>query len=382
MYTLMGLLLVAVTYCFVRGWRAKSGWGWWIVFGVLAGLAMYTQQLAAFFLVALALVPLIARRFDRIMPVAVGGVVAIIVYLPWLVNLPGQLNKVNSYYWLTAPNIAQPLLTARSFLVVNLDIPAPASMIGLIGALFVMILLALQIVMYLRRRKARTPDRSSVLLALWLAVGTPALMWIVSQVQPVYLERALLPSALLFYIVLAWFFLRSGLPRPIAGLIGLIGLVLAGMGLYYQYTWATFPNSPFQTGAEYIRANWQDGDVVVHQNKLIALPLVYYDRELDQRFLGDLPGSPEDTLALPTQEALQLWAHECVQTAATGGSRVWWVTFDFAEEQYADAGRTEFREALDWLQAHFMLAETQHFNDLQVSLFTDPDVEDAPCQVM
>src|ERR1044071_9403088 len=52
MYALLGLLLVSVTWCFVRGWRTNKI-GYWIAFGVLASLAMYTQQLAAFYLAAL-----------------------------------------------------------------------------------------------------------------------------------------------------------------------------------------------------------------------------------------------------------------------------------------------------------------------------------------
>src|SRR5258708_17561288 len=59
MYALLGLLLIAATWCFVRGWRTRR-LGYWIAFGVLAGLAMYAQQLAAFYLVALGVVPLLA----------------------------------------------------------------------------------------------------------------------------------------------------------------------------------------------------------------------------------------------------------------------------------------------------------------------------------
>ncbi|HEX2907483.1 MAG TPA: glycosyltransferase family 39 protein, partial [Phototrophicaceae bacterium] len=80
MYALLGLLLVAATWCVVRGSRlgqlyqsspdeTEKGfsvwwqqWGWWLAFGVLVALAMYTQQLAAFYLVALGLVPILARR--------------------------------------------------------------------------------------------------------------------------------------------------------------------------------------------------------------------------------------------------------------------------------------------------------------------------------
>ena len=376
MYAMLGLLLLAATWCFVRGWRSKK-WLWWIAFGLLAGLAMYTQQLAAFYLLGLALVPLLARRFDQALRVLAGGTIAILIYLPWLVNLPGQLDKVRSYYWLNPPNIAQPLLTIRSFLVVNLDFPMPAAMIGFVGALFIVLFLALQAILYLRRRVK--PDQNRLHFVLWLAFGPPLLMWLVSQAQPVYLERALLPSALMLYLALGWLFTRSGLPRFILEILGGVGLILVVIGLYYQYTWATFPNSPFETAAELIRTEWQAGDVVVHQNKLSALPTIYYGRDLEQRYIGDAPGSSQDTLARPTQEALHLLAVDCVQAASEGAQRVWWVTFDFAQAAYAAANRPEFRQAQDWLDAHYTMESSMTFNDLKVQLYANPAVDDYRC---
>jgi 4-amino-4-deoxy-L-arabinose transferase-like glycosyltransferase len=382
MYALLGLLLLAATGCFVRGMRAVSrrsdpadspynrppAYAWWLVFGLLAGLAMYTQQLAVFYLAALVAVPVLRRDGVLLRRVALGTGVALLVYLPWLVNLPGQFAKVRSYYWLSPPSPARPLLTARSFLSVNLDIPAPGSLLAFLGALFIVLFLGIQVVVYLRRRQR--DDRGALLFILWLAGGPVALMWLVSQIQPVYLERALLPSALMLYLALAWLFTRGGVPRPISAVIAGAGLLLAGIGLYYQYTWDTFPNSPFPAAVDYIREGWQPGDVVIHQNKLTALPMVYYGRDLEQRFLADKPGSSEDTLALPTQQSLGLLADATIAAAAGDARRVWWVSFDFAEAQYARAGRPEYQDAADWLAAHYTAGEPAAWNDLVVTLET------------
>ncbi len=392
MYALLGLLLASATLCFIYGWRDASPansstggrgrlavWRGWIAFGILSGLAMYTQQLAAFYLVALGLVPLLARRWIIFRGVVMGAVIALVIYSPWLVNLPGQLQKVQSYYWLEPPSIARPLLTLRSFLSVSLDFPPPASMVAFFGALFVTLLVMVQLILSLRQRRTKA-DRHRLLLVLWLTLFPMMAMWLISQIQPLYLERSLLPSALMAYVVLAWYFTRSGLPRPIASVVGVACLILAGVGLYYQYTWATFPNSPFNTVGEFIRQSWQPGDVVVHQNKLTALPMIYYERDLTQGYIGDRPGSSDDTLALPTQEALRLLADGCVGAAGQGAERIWWVAFAFAEAQYAAAERPEYQQAMDWLTAHYTLASQQTVNDLQITLFTDPrGVPDAEC---
>ena len=380
MYALLGLLLMAATWCFLKAWRAddqtgKSSlwvrWRYWLGFGVLAGLAMYTQQLAAFYLVGLGLVPFLARRRQQMMGVVAGTLTAVVIYAPWLVNLPGQFQKVRSYYWLDKPSIATPLLTIRSFLVVNLDFPSPASMIAFLASLFVVLLVVVQVVMWLRQPRNRS-KRKPVLLVLWLAAAPPALMWLVSQIQPVYLERSLLPSALMGYVALAWLFTRSGMPRVIRTVVGGLGVVMVGIGLYYQYTIATFPNSPYDAAGDSIQAHWQAGDVVVHQNKLTALPMLYYQRDLTQHFIGDQPGSSDDTLALPTQQALNIRADGCVQGAAAGSSRVWWVVYAFAEKAYASANRSELAEAEAWLKAHYTVTSTEQFHDLDVVLYSDP----------
>ena len=372
MYSLLVLLLMLATWCYIRTWK-DTRWRWWVLFGVFAGLAMYTQQLAAFYLLAIGLVPLLLRQKRQIVGMGVGTVVALMVYFPWLVNIPSQLEKVNSYYWVAKPGIVNFLTTLRSFFSVNLDISPTAAMLAMIGALFIVIFLVVQLVFYLRkpRRKAES-DRLGILFVCWMFAAPIGLMWLVSQVQPVYLERSLIGSALMLYLALGWMFTRSGLPRILVVVLGGLGILLAAVGLYYQYTFDTFPNSPFREAIETIHSEAQAGDVVVHMHKLTMLPMSYYDRDLTQRYIGDRPGSPEDTLALPTQEALQLIADDCIQAASRDAQRVWFVTFERAEREYAAAGLDDLQDAFDWLDEHYMLDERLTFNDLNVYRYHDP----------
>jgi mannosyltransferase len=384
MYSLLGLLLMTATWCFVRGWRSEKI-GWWVSFGLLSGLAMYTQQLAAFYLLALGLVPIITMRWNKLIYVIGGALLALMLYLPWLINLPSQLSKIQAQYWVVRPGIAEFLRTTFAFLVVNIDIPRSFFIPALIGAVILALFLAVQVFLYLRRPRARQTDRKPLTFALWLVVIPVMLMWLVSQVQPVYIERALIPSALMLYLVLGWFFTRSGVPRPILAIIGVIGLGLASVGLYHQYTWSTFPNSPFREAATYIRSNFQRGDVVIHEDKISALPMIYYDRALPQRYLADPLGSPEDTLALPTQQALGLVADNCVQIPSRGKQRVWFVEFAFTRDQYERAGRlNEYTRSVDWLDTHFARKEKHSFNDLDIILYSEPDdaVRNAVCEAV
>lgn len=378
MYALLGLLLAAATWCVIRGIRSfgQSGqgflsrWGGWIAFGILAALAMYTQQLAAFYLVALGLLPLILRRPRAMMGVVISAALALLLYLPWLVQLPAQWSKVGAYYWIPIPNAARLLLTVRTFFTAAIDLPMPVGFYALVGALILLVFLLLQAVLTLRHRQS---DHRPLAAVLWLALAPVILMWLVSQVRPVYLDRALLPSALLLYLALGWLFTRGGLPRPIAVFLGTVSLMVAVVGLYYHYTWATFPNSPFRDATRVIAADMQPGDLVVHQSKLSALPMIYYDPNVPQVVIADAPGSPEDTLAPPTREVLGVEAVGCVQLIGARADRVWYVTFSSLLAQSEAAGRTDVRTTVDWLTTHYTLQARHTVHDLDVLLFANPD---------
>ena len=85
----------------------------------------------------------------------------------------------------------------------------------------------------------------------------------------------------------------------------------------------------------------------------------YYNRALPQAFIADPPGAGSDTLALPTQQALQLFASS-LGAVTNGRVRVWFVIFSEAIEQ--GAGN------LDELNKQYRCAETQRFNDLRIFL--------------
>jgi 4-amino-4-deoxy-L-arabinose transferase-like glycosyltransferase len=376
MYALLGLLTLLTTYTFLKALTARhpsSFWRYWIIFGVLAGLMMYTQQLAAFYLIALAGLPIVKRRWQLIPGLIVGIGLALLIYSPWLLQLPGQLAKVGSYYWIEKPNIAAFLRTTFSFLVVNLDIPRQTFVWTLSVAVFLVILLGAFLLLRLTtRHKRKLATSSGGLTALWLAVIPVVLMWLVSQVRPVYLERALLPSALLLYLFVGWMLAGEVIPRFLSRILVIPLFILFSVGLYFQYTWSTFPNSPFHTVTQQIEAQWQTGDIIIHQNKLSALPMIFYGRELTQTYIGDPPGSPQDTLALPTQETLGWLASDCVQEAAQGATRIWWIEFERVAAQSEAAGRPEYRQSLEWLNTYFTPVEALRFNDLMLMLYANP----------
>lgn len=369
MYALMGLCLALATWTFLQAYRAeKRAWRWWAAFGVFAGLSMHAQQLSAFYLVALGLIPVFARRRDAVLGVSLGAGIALVLYGAWLFVLPGQLARVTNGYWIDVPTPARILLTLRSFVMAALDIPPPQGLIGLAIMLILLIFLLLQIFVMRRRRSAR--EQGSILIILWLFAAPIGLLWLFSQFRPLYLDRGLIGCSLMFYVALGWLFTRGGLPRPFVAALSGLFLIAAAIGLTAHYNWSAFPNSPYRQAMEIIASRMQPGDVIVHQDKTSALPSIFYAPNLNQHYLRDEPGARDDTLSVPAQQALGALADDCIQTAASGANRVWWVMFTFAPGQYAAAGVTTLETQIAWLNAHYTAAETVTLRDLAITLYT------------
>jgi hypothetical protein len=89
-----------------------------------------------------------------------------------------------------------------------------------------------------------------------------------------------------------------------------------------------------------------------------------YAADLPASFLADPPGSAEDTLARPTQEALGIFATATMTEAVKGADRVWLVIFD--QEIHEMRGSPH---SLSWLEARCRQVDQIRFGDLRIALF-------------
>ncbi|MEZ0395357.1 MAG: glycosyltransferase family 39 protein [Anaerolineales bacterium] len=362
MYACLALWLMLATYCYQRASR-RGGKGWWLGFALAAALAQYTHNLAAFYLLPLALWPLIRREWRNALHLALAGAGALLLYLPWLIHLPAQISKVSASYWTERPGLAK-LFTLLLTYTTHLPLPENWLPLALFAALTVTALALLETF------KIRT-QRSSGFWLLYLAFAPPVLLFLVSQWFPLYLERALLPSGLFFCLWLGWALTQAAMPRGLqAGLAALI-VVNAGMGWYQHLTYQGFPYVPSPELTQFLRENRQAGDVIVHSNKLSWLPALYYDPGLAQECIADPPGSPTDTLAPATQQALGIQSQPDLESAVAGARRVWFIIFEQSIAEYQQAGLSTHPH-LAWLTARYRLEEERSFGDLRLYLFVAP----------
>jgi mannosyltransferase len=364
MYVFTALWLTLATFAFWQG-KQTGSFKWWVVFTLSAALAQYTHNLAGLYLILLALIPILQRDWKTLRATVLAGVACLILVSPWLVQLPAQFAKIEHNFWIGKPGIDR-LFTLFLLYIPNLPLPG----FWLIPALFFsMLIIALAFYQtYLAIRHKIKDSQMGVWLA-YLSFAPPLLLWALSQIKPVYVERALLPAQVMFCLWLAWTLVNTNLHSLIRNLSVFSIIISAVMGFYQHLTYSGFPYAPYSNVDAYLRVNLKPGDVIVHSNKLSLLPAVYYDRDLQQSFITDPPGSGTDTLSPATRQVLGLTAAQDVGSAVQGASRIWFIIFQQSIDEFTRAGyRTHTH--LKYLDEHFKLASVSDWGDLRIFLYT------------
>ncbi|MBI3361921.1 MAG: glycosyltransferase family 39 protein [Chloroflexi bacterium] len=369
MYAVMALGAVLTVWFLIRATRHAPRITYpWLGLTLAAATTMYIQSLAGFFLLALGLSTLPRPRIFR--RVALAGGVALALYLPWLLQLPGQFAKLRHGYWIARPTFTSLVQTLLIFHTGEELLAAANSWLILALAAGVLSL-ALLLLQLWRGWREQKPGVRWAAFSLALATGPPLLMFLASLYQPVYIQRALLPSALMYYLAVSWAVTRGGMPRPIAAVL-LATLGAASLaGLVTHYTFDQFPRPSFPAAIAFLDKHSSPADAIVHSNKLTFLPMRYYDRDLPQSFVADAAGSGSDTLAFATQQVMGVHAQPDIESAVGDARHVWFVIFDRAIDEYRVQGEPTHPH-LAWLQSHYRAAAVTHFGDLAVYEFVAP----------
>ncbi len=126
---------------------------WWILFAIAAALAQYAHNLAAFYLIPLAITPILQRDWKSLKAVLLAGLGAVVLYIPWLIEIPGQFAKVEQSYWVARPDLSR-LFTLLLVFTTNLPLPNNWLPIALFIALLLMIVGILQTIRAIQKDSA------------------------------------------------------------------------------------------------------------------------------------------------------------------------------------------------------------------------------------
>ena len=356
MYVLLTFWLCLATLAFLNRQ--------WIFFSVAAALAQYTHNLAAIYLIPLAFTPIFQKDWKTLRSLTLAGFASIIMYSPWLIHIPAQISKVTNSFWIERPGIEK-LFTL--ILIYLPDLPLPNNL--LLPALFIATLtITLAAYQTYRAMKKDLTQAQNGLWLVYLSFTPPLLLLLMSQISPMYVERALLPSHAIFCIWLAWAFTKAKLPRSVQIFAFTMIFISAVIGFYQHIAFNGFPYGPFDRINKSIQTRLQPGDVIIHSNKLSYLPSFYFDRKQNQSYIIDPPGSSTDTLSAVTRNILHLTAEENIESASADADRVWFVIYQKSmDELTSHDGKTH--PQLEYLDQHFKLESIETWNDLKVYIY-------------
>jgi hypothetical protein len=288
-----------------------------------------------------------------------GSLIGVILYIPWLVRLPSQISKVQQSYWIERPGLSSLVQTIIAF---NGDLPVrePLLPFMLLVSLLMLVFVGLESSLMIRSRGKRATATG---LVLSLALIPVLLLFGVSQLRPLYIIRGLLPSAVFYLLLISWLLYRG---RKLSSSTLGVCLLLAFTGGYLShYSHSGFPYAPFGRLNAYLRAHLEAEAVVLHTNKITMLPAYYDDPSLQHRYLQDPPGSGSDTLALPTQEVMGLFAESDPISAVAGAENVYLIVFQQEIEDYRRMGYTR-HPALTTLERTYIIQSEMMWGDLRL----------------
>ena len=361
MYGLLALTQISYYWIFVRLQNhEKPNKALWLWAGlVIAGTAaMYSQSLAIFGLVLPDIYLLLKRDWRRLRNLVIAQAAILILSIPWLIHVPGQIQKIQTAFYTPVPGfieVFQAVLQTHAFMPLE----------GWLLTIAAVLSLQCMVMVSLEAHKARNLDSIGFTVLLWL--GLPALLFSASYLmRPVFVPRGFI-TAMLGYFILAGWIIALSWKKGIGLIIASTFIILAAISLPSYYSFSEFPRSEFRIAAQYLMENAAD-DLIVHDNKLSYFPAHFYDPDLDQVFLPDEPGSHNDTYALASQQAIELFPADSLEDAVSEEDTVWFVVFSRAIEEYKGAGELT-HPVLAELDKRYRLDQHNYFGDLEIYTF-------------
>lgn len=361
MYGLLALTQITYYWFFVRLQileKPKKPLWLWVGLVVAGTAAMYSQSLAIFGLVLPDFYLLFKRNWRSLRNLVIAQAAILIFSIPWLIHVPGQIQKIQTAFYTPVPGfieVLQAVMQTHAFMPLE----------GWLLAIAAVLSLQCMVMVSLETYKVRKVDGIGFTLLLWL--GLPALLFVASYLmRPVFVPRGFITS-MLGYFVLAGWIIALRWKKGIGPLIASAFIVLAAISLPSYYSFSEFPRSDFRIATKYLQENAAD-DLILHDNKLSYFPAHFYDPDREQYFLPDETGSHNDTYALASQHAIELYPVNSLEDVVSEEDTVWFVVFSRAIAEYQASGELT-HPVLAELNQRYSLIQHKLFGDLEIYTF-------------
>lgn len=357
MYALLLLGQVGYYYAFLKIFRSSEKQRFvWIIVAVVFGLmAMYSHNLGIIGLVSINVILLFHRKKHVIKSLFTVQFIILIFSIPWFYYLPQQLEKIQQAFWTEPPGIIdlfQALLTLFSFL------PIPMIFMGI--ALIIIAQSMVLLIVFIVKNKS-----TKIFITSFLIIMPALILFILSYlIKPVFVPRIFLLSAVWFFVLFSVF-----IEKNINTFIGKINLALfiflSVFSLAYFYQFESFPRSSFYE-LHKVLENYAPQEYIIHDNKLSFFPTNFYGERKNTYYLQDEKGSPNDTLAHPSQLAMGYLASENIEQFLDQDSLIF-VVFQKTLDEYAENNSPH--PVLETLQETYSNVQERTVGDIVVLEF-------------
>lgn len=361
MYALLVTAQLGYFWFFSRIWFAapdqRHRLGNWAGLVACAAAAMYSHNVAVFALCVPNLFLLLRREWKLHFRLLAAQALTGLLALPWLLLIPGQIAKVQKAWTLPPPGLVE-IIQAVVMFTASLPLPVPLLALAMVFSLQILVMLLMEL--WRGRKEGR-----SVLFWLLLLFVPPVLLFIASYImRPVFVPRTFLIASLA-YDALAGLVIARTWSRGVGKLLAAGFVLAAAVSLPSHYTYNEFPRSPYREVTAFLEGQVQPGVRMVHETKLSYFPAHFYAPQLDQVFIADPPGSPNDTFEPGSQQAMQIFPLPDLPAAVGDAAEVYFITFSQTFREYEEIGLDE-HPYIAWLDEYYTRVDHQVFSDLEV----------------
>lgn len=292
MYALLQFLVLFALY---MGLKRK-----WVYFTLAAVALVYTQNYGLFYIGIIAALLAWMNFKANAAPILSAGIVTMFFYTPWFITVTRQMETIAGRYWIMDAGPGAVLgAIYKQFWASAMMTP------GVIASYFVTFVLLILGVWTMFTHRSLHPRAQVAIVAMAFMPTLTA--WIVSHLwQPLLLFRPLIGTAPFLYIIAAWnvnrliehFDIVPGriwlskvhgimlnLRAALFAAIFIVPLLMFGVGGYYLNITAMKGEgavSPLLDALDYVRANWQAGDVLYYTDDGAMINLLPYAADLPQ----------------------------------------------------------------------------------------------------
>lgn len=258
------MAILLVTVCAIYGYRIYKGdtsWKNWIIFEIASLASLYTHYYG---LMAAGLINLVMfvnfiknRRIESIRRIFIFGLLQCVLYLPWILYLRDQMQHVASAFWIKI-----------EFPKAHIELSG-FQFYGAMKNVYIGFGVAMIVYIYMIIKTIKLIKNKEKILPLKLSVGLYIGIIIAALIVTKVLHSAVLYYRYLFvvtglYIFAISFILSKEKNKIIVAIVCFVTLAL-GIASNYQIVKDNYDSSNMKQ-IEYLKANIQDGDVIVYED--------------------------------------------------------------------------------------------------------------------